>query len=386
MSTAFDRAQRIFGVVVAVLVAGCGGGTGGATSAVSGSSANCTAQTAVALNGAGSSLDLSAGDRVVEISGYSAPATISYKNVTTHGQFCTKLYTLLPNGSCSNASDLYCTSAPGASQSLYDPSASSNYRVFVHLTSSPNAPRARIELCGVSGNKPGHDCDGNNLTLYGSVIDNLQRPIQGAKVSIVNNGSVYSQLTDGNGNYVLKTPAATLPPTFAYAISKSGATSYVPVAFGSAKGATTYIGSADAVLKEPGDIYAVVEVEPTVHHLGDDYYSGDINSQFQLASQGTTYAKTFNVNPGSLAYSRATIGLLVKGSQRANALEINGKAVGTLPVSPSDGSFGAVSATVDVASFFVAGTNTVVLRSVRDAASTDYDDFEFANIVVRFHL
>ncbi len=389
MLITFDRARRKSAIVAAALLAACGGGTGGNSGGTPGATgaANCTAQAAVALNSTGGPFDLGAGDRIVEIIGYSAPATISYKNVTTHGRFCTKLYTLLPNGSCVSASDTYCSSAPGASQSLYDPATSSNYRVFVHLTGMPNEPRARLELCGVSGNRPGHDCDQNNVTLYGSVIDNLQRPIPGATVSIVNNGFVYSQLTDGNGNYVLKTPVATLPPTFAYAISKSGATSYVPVAFGTAKGATTYIAAGtDAVLKEPGDIYTVVEVEPIVHHLGDDNYGGDINSQFQLGAQGTTFAKSFTVNPGSLAYGRATITLLVKGSQLANTIEVNGKSVGVLPVSPADGSFGAVIATVDTVSFFVAGTNTVVLRSARNAANTDYDDFEFVNIIVRFHV
>jgi len=127
----------------------------------------------------------------------------------------------------------------------------------------------------------------------------------------------------------------------------------------------------------------VIEAEPDVHHLGDDMFTGRINSQFQKRSEGRRFTATFQLSPGQIPPddAHAEIHLLVRGAQRNNRIRINDELVETrLNESPRDGSFGAFEALFP-ASWLREGTNTIEIRSVHDGS--DFDDFEFVNVRIR---
>lgn len=132
---------------------------------------------------------------------------------------------------------------------------------------------------------------------------------------------------------------------------------------------------------EPIDPYVVVlERQPEVHHLGNDEFSGRINSQFQRRSEGLVLELPFEITPEHrrLRVRGAELRLFVKGSQAPNPLRINGEEVGTLRQSPRDGSFGEQSIPVPLR-LLRAGGNVLEIESVARPGS-DKDDYEFVNV------
>jgi hypothetical protein len=94
------------------------------------------------------------------------------------------------------------------------------------------------------------------------------------------------------------------------------------------------------------------------------------------------FARTFSLTASHMSNAGAQVTLLAKGLQNSNTLMINGRLVGYLNSSPSDGSWGTVTFQVAMSSLVV-GSNTLQITSVPDS-SGDYDDFEFTNVVIRF--
>ncbi len=125
-----------------------------------------------------------------------------------------------------------------------------------------------------------------------------------------------------------------------------------------------------------------LEAQPEVHHLGNNEFSGRINSQFQREAEGLVYERTFVLDRGLLrmAQERAEVRLLHKGTQAPNPVRINGNRLSQRLVdSPRDGSFGEWRATFP-ARWLVEGENVLEIRSVR--GNSDLDDFEFVNVRV----
>jgi hypothetical protein len=131
------------------------------------------------------------------------------------------------------------------------------------------------------------------------------------------------------------------------------------------------------------DHIIALENDPEVHHLGDDEYSGRINSQFQKRSEGLTHTANFDVTPSQLAQSdgSVTLTLLARGAQRNNQIFLNGRRLDfSINHSPRDGSFGELSGTIPV-HWFNDGRNLLEIRSVRNPDNrSDHDDFEFVNV------
>ncbi|MCA9312335.1 MAG: hypothetical protein KDA21_14070, partial [Phycisphaerales bacterium] len=135
-----------------------------------------------------------------------------------------------------------------------------------------------------------------------------------------------------------------------------------------------------ALIPESAMVIAL-EDDPIVHHLGNDEFTGRINSQFQRKSEGLSYREGFTLSGRQApdAVGRATLRLLVKGAQIRNEILVNGRVLATyLNDSPADGSFGEFVAEVPLI-FLREGRNRVEIRSIREA-DTDYDDFEFTNV------
>lgn len=127
-----------------------------------------------------------------------------------------------------------------------------------------------------------------------------------------------------------------------------------------------------------------LEAEPVVHHLGNDEFTGRINSQFQHESEGDEYRATFDVRPEQLPPNRTRVRiiLLAKGVQCPHRLFINGERLATrLEESPRDGSFGMFAAEFDI-DLLQPGENTFELHAVR--CRGDLDDFEFVNVQIQF--
>lgn len=217
--------------------------------------------------------------------------------------------------------------------------------------------------------------------ITGLVIDaRTRRPIRDAMVKLdLDEGSELVYLTDINGQFELKPDE--LPENVAVTAS---ADEYTPE--------STNIRSEDIrrgvrvvfMLAPIDQDVIVLEADPDVHHLGNDEFSGQINSQFQKTSEGLRWVHTFELTEAQVGddLTRAEIRLLARGTQAPNEIWINGRLLPKrLDGSPRDGSFGQFRANVP-ADWLQLGENEIDIRSKRGTA--DLDDFEFVN--VQFHL
>ncbi len=130
----------------------------------------------------------------------------------------------------------------------------------------------------------------------------------------------------------------------------------------------------------------VIVVDDQLHHLGDDSYTGSVNSQFQLSTEGSRYGKSFIVDAGQLDSSQAILRITSKGAQNSNKIALNGQNIGSLCCSPEDGSFGTLEWTFD-AKILKEGANSFTINSVSSGQSgTDIDDFEFNDIIIELEI
>ena len=118
-----------------------------------------------------------------------------------------------------------------------------------------------------------------------------------------------------------------------------------------------------------------------MHHLGDDNYGGSVNSQFQKSTEGTSFTKSFEISSVQYNnYEKASLRFEAKGIQNFdNKLSINSVTY-ILPSSPSDGSYDTYLIELEK-SAYQSGSNNLIITS---GFGGDYDDFEFANIVIEF--
>jgi len=123
----------------------------------------------------------------------------------------------------------------------------------------------------------------------------------------------------------------------------------------------------------------VMEPEPQVRHLGNDEFSGRINSQFQRRSEGLRLQIPFEMTEAhaALPLVGAELRVFVKGTQAQNPVRINGQRIAALAQSPNDGSFGEQAIAIP-SGLLRMGQNVLEIQSVARRGS-DFDDFEFVN-------
>jgi len=229
---------------------------------------------------------------------------------------------------------------------------------------------------------PTEQIDPNQLLLSGVVFDaETREPLEGAIVRLDAEGAASLRVrTDAMGRFGLS--PINVPTHVAVTASSKG---YTPEAR-NVSAESLKRGARAVFLLWPERLEVVVlEPDPQVRHLGNDEFTGSINSQFQMASEGVVYSRRFVLehNQVAPAIKRAEIRLLAKGAQTRNQIRINGRLVERrLTDSPSDGSFGEIRARFPV-KWLRTGRNVIEIRSVRERG-TDLDDFEFVNI--RIHL
>jgi len=216
--------------------------------------------------------------------------------------------------------------------------------------------------------------------VRGSITDaNTGEPLKDAVVRLsLSDREAITVETDRRGDYELSVPE--VPDFFAISASKEG---YVPestnVEAARLKGRTITV---NFELRREGKEVIVTEVEPELHHLGDDRFDGTINSQFQKRSEGASWRAEFSVSAEQLPpqFTRGEVRLLVKGVQRRHTVFVNDtKLEKRLDDAPEDGSFGEFRAPFQ-GSVLREGNNTVAV--VAAPSDVDIDDFEFVNMQI----
>lgn len=218
--------------------------------------------------------------------------------------------------------------------------------------------------------------------ITGRVIDAVTRePIESASVELdrADNDPIIAA-TDEDGHYALK--ASGVPDHFALTAS---ADDHIP--------ASINIASSDVEQRvlwinfelppQTPDTVAI-ETTPNVHHLGDDRFTGVINSRFQKRAEGGRYTATFTLASGQLPpnYTVCQLTMLTRGIQMAHPIYINGRRLEqALDWSPRDGRFGKFGVEIPI-DLLREGENTILIRARK--RGDDRDDFEFVNL--QFHL
>ncbi len=218
-------------------------------------------------------------------------------------------------------------------------------------------------------------------TIRGKVTNaGTGQPLPDADIRLdLPDGQPETVATGADGTYVLFVPQ--VPEHFALSVSHDG---FVPTAADvSAEDIEGTTLELDFGLRPLRDDVIAVEAAPDVHHLGNDQFTGRVNSQFQRDSEGRVHQAEFLVAPNQLPprVREARVWMLVKGVQCPHRININGRRVAELDDSPRDGSFGEFSASFD-AELLVDGTNAITVQAI--SCNGDLDDFEFIN--AQIHL
>lgn len=207
-------------------------------------------------------------------------------------------------------------------------------------------------------------------------------PISGAEIRLdVDATDPVTVFSDGQGRYSLAVPTE-LPDFFALSAMAEG---YMPASVNVASRRLTSDGVRVNFRLRPATSDAIaIEAVPDVHHLGDNRFAGQINSQFQKQSEGRRFTAAFTVSAAQLESSAEILELrlLAKGVQTRHRLLINGQSLAErLDSSPDDGSFGEFITRFS-RDALVAGDNSFEIHA--GSIGSDVDDFEFVN--VQIHL
>lgn len=187
------------------------------------------------------------------------------------------------------------------------------------------------------------------------------------------------EFTDQTGAFELSIPLELLPDTFLILTTKDG---YLP---GSQIVSNQTVEGIIIELEPAGNNKVALEIVPSLHHLGDDSFTGASNSQFQRTTEGTEFSVSFELTPEQLNFTSVVLRIKIKGVDLPVIFKFN-DAEYELPgnITPADGSFGNLSITLDENTPF-STQNTLTIMSTQNSWG-DYDDFEFANIILEFEL
>lgn len=216
----------------------------------------------------------------------------------------------------------------------------------------------------------------HRFELLGIVIDDqTERPLANAQVRLDLEGTAdLTESTNDDGTFALGFDE--IPDNAALTAVHEG---YMPGAVNIAQRDLRAGRRVVVRLRKIDPFVIVMEAEPEVHHLGNDEFSGSINSQFQRESEGLVLQLPFEMTRDHtrLRLRGAELRVMVKGTQAPNPVRINGRQIATLAQSPRDGSFREHSLTIP-SGLLRLGRNVLELESVARPGS-DKDDYEFVN-------
>ena len=237
---------------------------------------------------------------------------------------------------------------------------------------------------------------GGDLNLYGAVLsDENLALIGGARVKVeliadALGGSsglydaVIDDYTNQEGAYSLCIPSNDMPENI---LVSASADRFIPQVQSVPNPGPGEL-EIDFRLGDLGANTVVIEIDPIIHHLGDDNAGGAINSQFQKLSEGLVYETSFFLSEEQRSIQAATLQLYARGLQAENPLTINGEIVTFLNTSPADGSLGSIEVQVPISALDLeSGVQILRIESeIGGVLFSDRDDFEFVNIIVSLTL
>lgn len=218
-----------------------------------------------------------------------------------------------------------------------------------------------------------------NSRVYTVTLQIASTPVRGASVSIETESNQYVATSDENGKAELAIPnEVPLPPLVIVTADHS---SIKPEA-------RALPGSQDSDVSRSITCEAspsrVLVREAALHHIGDDDYGGEPNSQLQISTEGTRLSFTFNLAsiPSSMPYIR----VFARGIQYPLQIKINGITTDRFGNSPSDGDLGRYTyqLTANPATVFRAGSNVLTLESYYRTNEDDWDDLEFCSLLLYY--
>ena len=245
-----------------------------------------------------------------------------------------------------------------------------------------------IAACGGGGES---GIDGNPaFVTSGKWVDQSGNPIAGATVA-VQLDKLYAVTTDASGGFELKIPQDyAYPRYFAGSISKTGFLPS-PIFFEfNGQSQTSSAQGKSVSTRATTDADVVYASGIGVTHLGDDSFAGSANSQLQIAASGTFWIDKFVISPEQKAkYNQLCVSIVARGVQSSSredliSLSKNGAPgtylVSTLGDSDADGAYSQLSNCFSLSSFAAGDTIQLQINSGNKRGS-DYDDFEFINVL-----
>lgn len=241
---------------------------------------------------------------------------------------------------------------------------------------APNQSPASSNRGLATGNKAAAPANSAKSLLSGIVTDaETGLPLAAALVRIDRvDQEPLTTRTDAGGNYGLV--MTELPDNVAVTVVRRG---YSP----ESRNLGNRTSQLDFALSPINERIISVEQKPVVHHLGDDNFSGNINSQFQGKAEGPRWTAKFPISQDQKRFpaSSVIVSMMAKGMQFPATLRINGFEVGKLTrLSPIDGSFGLCDLRF-APNILKSGENEISIQTAERGG--DQDDFEFVNVQLR---
>ena len=242
-------------------------------------------------------------------------------------------------------------------------------------------PNDASETSDLNGDGLGDNANPFVGTVVSGIVtdSSTDEAVVGAQISLdlINTTSdtnpVVLTTTDALGVFSLVAEDSLIPDSFVVVITADG---FRPVAQPLTNTGEN-IASPGITLIAQTDNFVVIEPMPSVHHLGDNSFSGSANSQFQRTTEGPSLVRSFNISSEQLGQDEIILNWVAKGIQHPNRIIINGSDVAVTDDTNVDGSYTVQSITLSVAGVLVEGANTLTVESIPTQFANDIDDFEF---------
>jgi hypothetical protein len=217
-----------------------------------------------------------------------------------------------------------------------------------------------------------------NRTYSVKVLSPTSSPLKDASIFLQTRSQNYVATSGSDGMARFQIPnTVALPPLVVFVVTHSIIMPEAITCPGGQNATADRVVSTVAMPAHPlvRDVY--------LHHLGNDLYGGEANSQLQLPTEGTSVSYPFSLS--ALPASMPRIRLFGRGIQYPTVVSINGKVVSTLGNSSSDGSLSFYSFQVGGTPLnnLKIGNNTLTIKTASIVSQSDpWDDIEVCGLML----
>lgn len=223
------------------------------------------------------------------------------------------------------------------------------------------------------------DPEPDDFRSYKFTVKRENSYLSNATVSIQTADKDYSGFTDSEGKCQIIIPNGAILPDFL--IVTVDHNNVKPRGFSVSGSTNTNSNKVVTCSKAPSK---VLVKEVTLHHLGNDQYSGSANSQHQLPTEGIEIPFSFYLSsiPGTMPYLQ----IFARGVQHSTKIIVNGQIVNTLGDSSPDGdlSFYDFDLNGNPANILKIGFNTLTIKTGENNESDPWDDIEFCALLLYY--